>query len=146
MPASSIAPKEPTTEIAKALAHQAVEVFGNGELAALPSIVAEDYLNHEGFPGMSPGRRGLEEVVQMVRQGFPDFRYTVERTVAEGDQVVVHVTATGTHTGVLFHTFEPTGRSATWSEMHWFRVQDGLLAEHWGCRDDAGMFRQLGLT
>lgn len=121
------------------------EVFSQGRLDVLPEVAAEDYVNHNRMPDISPGRAGLEQVVRMVREGFPDFRYTVQRVLAAGDEVVLHVTAQGTHEGLLFHRIPPTGKQATWSEMHWFRVQDGRLAEHWGCRDDAGMMRQLGL-
>ncbi|HXF98507.1 MAG TPA: ester cyclase [Gaiellaceae bacterium] len=136
-----------TRAASKALARRlCIDLFSEGRIEALPELVTEDYVNHNRMPGISPGRAGLEEVVRMVREGFPDFRYTVERTLAEGDQVVVHVTAQGTHQGLLFHRFPPTGRHAAWWEMHWFRIRDGLAAEHWGVRDDAGMIRQLGLA
>lgn len=130
----------------ESLARRLCDVFSEGRLEQLPELVTEDYLNHNRMPGISPGRAGLEEVVRTVREGFPDFRYTVERVLAERDEVVVHVTAEGTHRGMLFHRFPPTGNRATWWEMHWFLVRDGRLAEHWGCRDDAGMMRQLGLA
>ncbi len=28
--------------------------------------------------------------------------------------------------------------------MHLFRVSDGVIAEHWACRDDLGLLVQLG--
>ncbi len=37
-----------------------------------------------------------------------------------------------------------TGRSYEIEEMHWFRIADGRIREHWHVADLAGMFRQLG--
>ena len=38
----------------------------------------------------------------MVREVFPDFRYTIERVLGEGDEVVVQVTADGTQRWRIF--------------------------------------------
>jgi hypothetical protein len=30
-------------------------------------------------------------------------------------------------------------------QSHWFRVSDGMVAEHWAVKDDLGMLKQLGV-
>jgi hypothetical protein len=36
------------------------------------------------------------------------------------------------------------GRPFAVTQTHWFRMRDGLVAEHWANRDDLGMAVQLG--
>ena len=121
------------------------DVFGSGDLPAIDEVVAESYVNHNAPPGMPPGREGLRGVVSMVRGAMPDFSYTIEDEVAVGDTVVVRVTASGTHSGPLLG-LPPTGRTATWSEAHFFRCSEGVAVEHWGVRDDLAMLQQLGVV
>jgi lactoylglutathione lyase len=33
-----------------------------------------------------------------------------------------------------------------WTFIHIWRVCDGLIVEHWACRDDMGLLEQLRLT
>jgi lactoylglutathione lyase len=36
-----------------------------------------------------------------------------------------------------------TGRPAAWAFIHLWRVANGLIVEHWACRDDLGLLVQL---
>jgi hypothetical protein len=38
----------------------------------------------------------------------------------------------------------PKGNKFTTTQSHWFRINDGLVVEHWANRDDLGMAEQLG--
>ena len=40
----------------------------------------------------------------------------------------------------------PTRERFAVQQVHWFRVAEGKVAEHWAVRDDLGMMRQLGIT
>ena len=55
---------------------------------------------------------------------------TIDEIVAEGDLVSYRVTETGTHKAE-FLRIPATGRSATWTEIQFFRFRDGKVAEHW---------------
>jgi predicted ester cyclase len=37
----------------------------------------------------------------------------------------------------------PSGRPAAWTFIHIWRVADGMIVEHWACRDDMGLLDQL---
>lgn len=66
--------------------------------------------------------------------------------VGEGDLVVQHVTLHGTHrasTMPLLADVPVDGRPAAWTFIHIWRVADGMLVEHWACRDDMGLVEQL---
>ena len=73
---------------------------------------------------------------------FPDLRLTVEGTVAEGDQVVVRWTATGTHTGPGLGLI-PTGRPIFLRGMTWIRFAGGKMVEGWDCWNYREMIESL---
>ncbi len=128
--------------------HQARE--RDGILAQL-EFWAEESLNHG-----HPSTRGMvRAVLEDIVATFPDVRLTPITLVAEGEWVVGRYEFSGTHKGVGRHPFvheglltgvPPTGRRFAVQHIHMFRLQDGLVIEHWANRDDVGMMRQLGLS
>lgn len=79
--------------------------------------------------------RGLEAYVGGVRavtDAFPDYRWTMQHLIVEGDWVAALVQGTGTHSGT-FQGFLPTGRTVMVEEMVFYRVVGGKLVE---CRGD----------
>ena len=67
--------------------------------------------------------------------------------IAEGELVVDHMTIRGRHqasTMPLLAGTEVTGMPVGWTYMHIWRVVDGIVVEHWACRDDLGLLRQVG--
>ena len=46
--------------------------------------------------------------------------------------------------GGVSNAFPSKGRSFATTQSHWFRVQDGMVIEHWANRDDQGTAMQLG--
>jgi predicted ester cyclase len=44
----------------------------------------------------------------------------------------------------LLAGIDPTGDEISWSVVHVWRVVDGRVVEHWACRDDIGLLRQVG--
>ena len=122
----------------------AEEGFQRGNLDALDEVVASDYVEHFPVPpGWPAGLAGLKAFITLTRNAFPDLQYTIEDIVAEGDKVVLRCKATGTQTGP-FLMLSPTGKQATWTEIHIGRYVDGILVEHWANQDQLGMLQQLG--
>jgi predicted ester cyclase len=122
------------------------EIFNQGNLAMADELFAADFIEHAPLPpGWPTGLAGVKQFVTMVRTAFPDFHYTVEEMIAEGDKVAGRVTAHGTHQGE-FMGIPPTGKQATWTETHIGRYAGGgKLAEHWVSGDQLGMLQQLGV-
>lgn len=120
------------------------KVWNQGNVDILDEILSSEYINHNpGFENPKPGPVGLKPIVLAIRKGFPDLKYIVERMVVAEDHVAVHVTMTGTHTGVFFGIL-PTGKSISVSQMQIERIVDGKMVEHWRVTDDLSMMRQLG--
>ncbi len=136
-----------STEQNKAVARRLVEqVFNGKNLAALDEILAANYVDHTYPPDvpLPPGPQGFKQFIGMYLSAFPDLHYHLEAEIAEGELVVHHATVHGTLKGE-FGGMPPTGKHATWSEIHIGRFSGGRLAEHWGLVDQMGMMQQLGL-
>jgi predicted ester cyclase len=128
------------------------DVFNKQDLAACDEIFASDYVEHArapfqpSEPGKVNGPEHMRGVVAWLRSQFSDIEMTVEAIVADGDLVAARIRTTGTNDGKLNGMIPPTGKSFDAMQSHWFRVEDGKLAEHWATRDDLTSMFQLGLV
>ena len=65
-----------------------------------------------------------------MRSAFPDLRFTVEDTIAEGD----------------WNGVAPTGKLVSFSGIAVRRLASGRIVERWVNVDYTGLIRQLGAT
>jgi predicted ester cyclase len=89
--------------------------------------------------------RGTRAIAEEWTAAFPDWHFDLLGLVSEADRVVAHMPYTGTFTRPI-SGIAPTGRFARVDEMVIFRVADGKIAEAWEVYDEAGMWRQLGVS
>jgi steroid delta-isomerase-like uncharacterized protein len=129
----------------KQISLRLVEGFGQGRGEVIDELVAEDIVDHGAFEGMPAGREGVKALFAAIHGAFSDLEISVNRAVADGDLVVVHVTNSATMTGD-FAGMPATGKHATWDAIHIDRISDGKVAEHWVVQDQLGMLTQLGLV
>jgi steroid delta-isomerase-like uncharacterized protein len=120
------------------------EVLNQRRLDVLDEIAAEDYVEHDPFPGQGNGRADLKARVVGLHNAFNPFRFTVEDVIAEGDRVAVRWTNAGTDSGG-FMGIPPTGKGFGIAGIDIHVVRDGRLAEHWHVVDLLGQMQQLGL-
>ncbi len=132
-----------STEQNKKVAERLPVEIGKGNLAVFDEVVGPNAVDHAVPPGLPPTLEGAKQFFAAFRAAFPDLKYTIEDVIAEGDYVVQRVTGTGTMKGA-FQGMPPSGKSATWSEMHIVRFADGKVVEHWANIDQMGMLTQLG--
>ena len=78
----------------------------------------------------------------MLRNAFPDIKYTVEDMIEDGDKLVARWSAKGTHKGE-FMGIPPTGRQVSFTGIEIIRVKDGKAVEEWEELDRAGLMGQL---
>lgn len=130
----------------KTVVHDYIDaLFTRGDLSAVDRYLAEDLINHDPPLGMGPGREGIRAAAVAIRAGCPDWHSEQHRLIAEGDYVVEHFTASGTHLADLFGV-APTGATVTLQGMQIFRLADGAIVERWGRLDELGMLGQLGVV
>jgi predicted ester cyclase len=114
-----------------------------GDDTVLDDLVATDMVNHAAGP---QGRTGLRMILRTIEVDLGPTKLEQHHLIGEGDLVVQHVTLHGTHrasTMPLLVDVSVSGRAAAWTFIHIWRVADGMLVEHWACRDDMGLVEQL---
>ena len=121
------------------------ELFNKGNLAVVDELVATNFVDHSGFPGVTPDREGYKQFATISRTALPDFHTTIEDIIAEGDKVVQRFTARGTHKGE-FMGIPPTGKQVTVAGIAIHRITDGKIVENWVNMDMLGMMVQLGVV
>ena len=122
-----------------------LEVMNTGNYGLLDELLVPEFVDHSPVGGVAPTREGLKTSAKALRTAFPDIRYTIDDSIAYGDQIVHRLTATGTMTGE-FMGVPPTGKRATWTEIHIGRGVNGRLTEHWSLANELSMLVQLGIV
>jgi steroid delta-isomerase-like uncharacterized protein len=89
--------------------------------------------------------RGTRAIAEEWTTAFPDWRFELRTLIAEGDMVVAHMPYHGTLKRPIAGV-TATGLHATVDEIVIFRIAAGKIAEAWEVYDEAGMWRQLGVT
>ena len=118
------------------------EAFVKGNPAAADDLVSESFVPHT-WPSVQPGRESLKQTVVRLAGGLSDVAFEVEDVIGEGDRVAVRLTARATHKGD-FMSMPAAGKSHEIAEIHIFRLEDGLIVEHWHVADMLEMMKQIG--
>ena len=120
------------------------DVFVRQDLRRLDDYMRDDYIQHnEDVP---PGKAGFREFFINTFKALPDYRHTIRIIVAEDDTVMVYSTMTATHSGGEWLGQPPTGNRLNFDVVDIFRVENGMIAEHWDVAASLTLFTQLGLA
>jgi predicted ester cyclase len=129
----------------KRIARRIPAELSKGNIKVLDELAAPDGVDHSASEVISRGPEGMKKALSDLMQAFRDLRYKLEDEIVEGDLVVQRTTASGTMKGPWMG-MQPTGRKASWTEIHTLRFRDGKFVEHWANIDFATMMMQLGLV
>jgi steroid delta-isomerase-like uncharacterized protein len=130
-------------EDAKTLIRRFYDEVGAGNLGVIDELVADNFIEHEQFPGLEPNKEGIKQFFSMLHSAFPDLRIEVHEMLADDDLASARVTVTGTHEGE-FMGLQPGGRRIDVQIFDMLRISDGQVTEHWGVVDAMTMLQQLG--
>jgi predicted ester cyclase len=120
--------------------HLMDDAWNRGDMAAFDSYIDEGV---DDAGGESTGLEGVRAILDHIRTAFPDFHYTVDQVIVDGDWLAVRLTATGTQEGEFFG-WPATGKRATWKEIRDCRIANDKTVEHHACLDNMGLLAQLG--
>ncbi|MFG2115654.1 ester cyclase [Streptomyces sp. NPDC048718] len=97
-------------------------VWNQGATDLADKYVAEDLIQHN--PNLPDGRTALTTLIATLRGRLPQMHFAIERTAADGDLVFVH------------SLFTPAPGQNGQAVVDIYRIQDGLIAEHWDVHQD----------
>lgn len=124
----------PVLERNKDVVERFFHIAGEGAAAALPEVVAEDYVEHADMPDRRDGLASTvatntdKPVLGLYEEERHRIRGELVRMVAERDHVWTFATAQG-----------PEGRVG---RIDMFRLRDALIAEHWSVVEQTATDRQ----
>ena len=139
------------------VAVRSIHAMADGDLAEFDLLYHPRAVDRESQvrPPSSrvPGPAGFYSTAVWLRAAFAGLHYDVHHAVADGTLVAVYSTMNGRHVapwavytdgGEVDTVFPPRNKTFAITQSHWFRIEHGVIAEHWANRDDLGMARQLG--
>ena len=122
------------------------EIYNQGNYAHIDEIVLNDFVIHSLNPNREiHGPEGARNFVIALRTAFPDIRFIIKDQFAEGDKVVTHLIAEGTHHG-NFQGIPPTGKSFMVSAIEINYIKNGKVSECWSNLDELSLLQQLGVV
>jgi|HubBroStandDraft_1064217.scaffolds.fasta_scaffold00033_40 predicted SnoaL-like aldol condensation-catalyzing enzyme len=97
------------------------DVFIARNVDAASRYLRPDYIQHD--PHVQSGLKAFQDFFrQAFAQTPPNFKAELVKSVAEGDLVVTYSQFSGT---------DPQGKPFTGTGFDMYRIQGGLIAEHW---------------
>lgn len=136
----------PALEQNKDLVRRFVRVSNARQWDSLDVLLDSAFSRHsQATPDVQvENREQMKEFLRHDSLTVPDSRVTVDRMIAEGDQVAVQATYAGTQQGAM-GPFPATGKRMSLEFAAIFRVQDGVIADLWVTWDNLAALTQLGL-
>jgi steroid delta-isomerase-like uncharacterized protein len=122
------------------------ECWNKGNLNSASELLTDKVRFHDPvFPNLNAGIQNVRNHIEGCRKAFPDLHFTIDDTIAEHDEVVIHWTARGTHKGP-FLGMQPSNRKATVNGTSIFRLEGSKIAEEYTHWNLTSMLVQLGIV
>ncbi len=131
-----------------ALVHTFFDILNAHDLDALDRMRDEDFVNTTatGATNVTPQ---IHRFDQRMVEAFPDIRFEILLTVAQGDYVAINWRVTGSHHGPLRTPsgviIPPTGRPIVMHGSHTFEIRNRKVVRNWFFTDMVALLVQLGL-
>ena len=112
-------------------------------MATADEIVSQDISFRGSLGSTLRGIENFKSYVETVRAAFPDWHNRIDEMISCGDRVVVRLTWSGTHRGMLLGV-EPTGERVEYAGVAIFRLRNGRIEDGWVVGDTQELWRALG--
>ena len=121
-------------------ARKIAKAFETGDVSAIDSVVAEDFLDHTDR-GDKVGRDSLKAMVNFVHNNFKDMKGETIKDMADGEYVFQLMRYTGTSDGTMGMPAGPYDMRS----MEVSRFKDGKAVEHWAFMEMSEMMKMMGM-
>ena len=119
------------------------EAWNQKNLDVIDEIYAPDYVGYDPRQVVE-GSEAFKQMLQSMFLGLPDVQMTIDDIFASGDRVAVRWSTTATHTGDLMG-IPPSGKDAGVMGLMIYRLENGMIVEHWCVWDFFGMMQSIGV-
>src|SRR6201986_1504010 len=149
MATGAIASRSLAQDAAASLPDRFAAALSAHDMTAFAALFAEDYVNHQFSAAAPPPvggksqKQGSVDFFAARLAGMPDLQVSVEASVVSANRVAASFVYSGTHDGVYFG-IAPTHRKLRFTSCDIFAVKNGLLREHLGLGELAGLATQFG--
>jgi steroid delta-isomerase-like uncharacterized protein len=131
----------------QAVAERFAATLSAHDIDGFAALFSDSYVNHQSSAAAPPPANVSPKQASVAffkarLTGVPDMKVAIEAMVVDNDRVAASFVYAGTHGGVYFGV-APTGKPLRFTSCDIFRIKDGLIAEHWGMGDIAGVLAQL---
>jgi steroid delta-isomerase-like uncharacterized protein len=121
------------------------ECWNQGNLNKVSEYLTDQVRFHDPvFPNLGPGIPNIKNHIEECRRAFPDLKFTIDDTIAERNEVVLHWRAHGTHKG-QFLGLQPAGQKFALDGTSIYRLENSKIAEEYANWNLATMMQQLGV-
>jgi steroid delta-isomerase-like uncharacterized protein len=134
-----------STEQNKAMLKRIFSELNKGNFNVIDELFAEDFVDRYPAPGETPNKEGFKQFLSGTHKSFPDWRWSLEDILAEGDKVAYRFTMHGTDKGGYIG-LPPTGKKVSFAGIGILRFANGKVLERWTIADSMTLLHQLGLV
>lgn len=130
-----------TADENRELVRRYLKAFNDRDHETMSELLADDVVEH----GVHEELHGPENIIDFLESyfdTFPDYSGETDVMIAEGETVAVRYSAEGTHSGE-YQDIEPTGKTADWTGIAMYRIDDDRIGEIWLEEDRLGLLEQL---
>jgi predicted ester cyclase len=128
----------------KAAARCFYAAFKPGNVAALRSAVAPDWVDNTLPAGRAPGVAGMEQALLQLHGVLPDLETRIVKMLVQDDLISLHILFEGTHEGEFLGK-PPTHRRLRFIAFDLHRIANGRIIESWHLEDNLSLLIQTGV-
>ncbi|MBA7482677.1 hypothetical protein ES707_18171 [subsurface metagenome] len=114
----------------KAIVRRALEATHSGDWELMRNLYSPKFVQHSPASREPIGWEDYELGCRIARRKLPDFRHKIEDIIAEGDKVVVRLSASTPVKGHFLERSYPDGVMKV-TEIDIVRIADGRIVEEW---------------
>ncbi len=122
-----------------------LEIINGRRLELLAEVFPEKFVRHDLNDSTDHWMTVEDQRGRLsgLFEAFPDFQYSISDIMADGDKVVVRAVWHGTQKSTFMGTESLGNRLNYLSEIIFYRLENGKIAERWVQLDLYNLFKQM---
>ncbi len=129
----------------KTIARLLTQAQNEQNISLLKKLLSPRFKSHISDVPFPLTRTQYIRGVKMSHEAFSNLIFRIEDLIAEGDKVVVRLTAQGKQTG-KYQGFAPSQQKIKFQGIAIRRISKGKIVEEWQTNDQLSLLQQIGLT